>query len=74
MDHIFKYSIDDGPSPVSKSEVKGYVGIVHVLPITDAATSFVEWTATWEARDNAAEEFCHGIYAAFLGDLKKRFE
>ncbi len=72
-DRTVKYSIDDGPSPVSKNDVKNYVGVVRVRPITEDKASFVEWSSTWEAKDNKAEDFCHGIYVALLADLKKKF-
>ena len=35
VDRTLKYTIDDGPSPVSKDEVKNYIGVVHAIPITD---------------------------------------
>ena len=73
LDHTIKYSVDDGPSPVSKEEVENYVGVLHVLPVTQEGTSFVEWSSSWEAKDNGASEFCHNIYVALLADLKKNF-
>ena len=73
LGHTIRYSIDDGPSPVSKDEVKDYIGVLHLLPITDNDTTFVEWSSSWEAKDDAAVEFCHGIYVALLADLKKSF-
>ena len=33
LDKSFKYSIDDGPAPVSKNDVKDYVGAVRLIPI-----------------------------------------
>lgn len=72
-EHILKYTIDDGPSPVSKDDVKDYVGIVHAIPITDENTTFVEWSSSWDQNDAAVYEFCHGIYCAVLGELKKNF-
>lgn len=73
--HTFTYSIDDGPSPVSASEVSNYVGQVAVRPITEGdGGTFVEWSSTWDMNDEAAAEFCHGIYVALLGDLKASME
>ncbi len=73
IDRTFKYRIEDGPSPVSKDEVKNYIGVVHAIPITDDDTTFVEWSSSWDQNDAAAAEFCHGIYCAVLGELKKTF-
>ncbi|MEE9285420.1 MAG: SRPBCC family protein [Dehalococcoidia bacterium] len=72
-DRTVRYSIDDGPSPISKDDVKGYVGMVRVSPVTEGGATFVEWSSSWEAKGNVAEEFCHGIYVALLNDLKKTF-
>ena len=71
LDHTVRYSIDDGPSPVSKEEVKDYIGELRLRPITENDATFVEWSSSWDTRDNSAEEFCHTIYVALLGDLKK---
>src|SRR6056297_2639627 len=38
-----RYSIDDGPDAVSKDNVKGYVGRVQVLPVTDTDTTYISW-------------------------------
>ena len=69
--HRIRYSIDDGPSPVSKNDVKEYVGSVRLLPVTEGESTFVEWSSSWQANDQPAAEFCHGIYVALLKDLKK---
>lgn len=68
-----RYSIDDGPSPVSAAEVDDYVGTVRVRPVTDSGASFVEWSSTWEGNDEEAAEFCHGIYVALLRSLRRHF-
>ncbi len=70
----FAYSIDDGPSPVSKDDVSNYRGWVSVRPVTEGGGAFVEWTSAWEGNDKAAAEFCHGIYVALLLDMKKTLE
>ncbi len=69
----FSYRIDDGPSPVSKDEVKNYVGRVRVQPAPDGGT-LVEWSSSWEQHDEPVHEFCHGIYVALLADMKKSLE
>lgn len=73
-DRSFAYSIDDGPSPVSKGDISNYVGRVQVRPVTEGDGTFVEWSSTWERNDQAASEFCHGIYVALLADMKKSLE
>lgn len=71
----FKYSIDDGPGPVSKDNVEGYVGTVSVFSVTENNTTFVEWTSKWRtAKDEKVAEFCNPIYHGLLQDLKKHFQ
>jgi len=69
----FCYSIDDGPSPVSKDEVKDYVGRMRVSPTEGGASTLVEWSSSWEPceSDEAVYDFCHGVYVAALDDMKK---
>ena len=73
VDRTIKYSIDDGPSPVSKNDVKEYIGAIRLSPITEDNTTFVEWSSSWHGNDAAASDFCHNIYVALLGALKKSF-
>lgn len=70
----FSYSIDDGPSPVSKDDVQNYIGRVSVQDGADGRSTLVEWSSTWEMNDEAAYDFCHGIYVALLGDMKASLE
>ena len=70
----FSYSIDDGPSPVSKDDVKNYIGKVIVQPSEKDSVTHVEWTSTWEQNDEPVYEFCHAIYVALLEDMKKSLE
>ncbi|MES0327388.1 MAG: SRPBCC family protein [Gammaproteobacteria bacterium] len=69
--HTIKYSIDDGPSPVSKDEVSNYIGTIKLSDADDG--TLVEWTSDWDSNAEDAVEFCHGIYVALLGDLKATF-
>jgi carbon monoxide dehydrogenase subunit G len=68
------YSIDDGPSPISKNEVENYVGRVTVRQIEQGESSLVEWSSSWQHNNEAAAEFCQGIYVALLEDMKKSLE
>ena len=70
----FSYSIDDGPPPVSKNDITNYVGTVRVQPAPDGSGTLVEWSSRWENDNEAAYEFCHGIYLALLDDMKKSLE
>ena len=70
----FSYSIEDGPSPVSKNDVKNYVCRVEINPGPGKKGTVVEWSSTWEDNDEAAYQFCHGIYMALLADMKKTLE
>ena len=67
--HTIRYSIDNGPSPVSPGDVKNYVGQVHLLPITKDNTTFAQWSSSWESDSEDAVEFCHTIYVALLDDM-----
>jgi hypothetical protein len=67
--HTIKYSIDNGPSPVSVEDVKNYVGVLHLLPVTKNNTTFAEWSSSWESDASDAVQFCHGIYTALLDEM-----
>lgn len=72
--HRIRYSIDDGPSPVSAQEVKNYVGTLQLRPITLSHATFVEWRSAWESQSEDARDFCHQIYVALLRTLASRLE
>ncbi|WP_198942551.1 SRPBCC family protein [Methyloprofundus sedimenti] len=67
-----RYSIDDGPSPVSASEVNNYIGRVQLKPVTLSGDTFVEWKSTWESNSEDARDFCHQIYVALLKALAEQ--
>lgn len=70
----FTYSIDDGPGPISKDNVSGYLGEVSVIPITENNTSLVVWTSKWVSdKEGGVADFCNPIYLALLQDLKSHF-
>lgn len=75
LEHYFQYSIDDGPSPVSKDDVKNYRADVYLIPITSENKTFIKWVSAWERATNNEEttDFCNPIYAAILSDLAKQF-
>lgn len=70
--YYLKYSIDDGPSPVSKDEVSNYIGVVRLTEAGLGKTQ-VEWSSSWESNVEDAVEFCHGIYVALLKELADSF-
>lgn len=70
--YTLNYSIDDGPSPVSKEEVANYIGSIKLSPMANGGT-LVEWNSSWDARVEDAVEFCHTIYVALLDELKNSF-
>jgi len=72
--HRVRYSIDDGPSPVSAQEVKNYIGTLQLHPVTLSNATFVEWHSVWESYSEEAQDFCHQIYVALLRTLAKRLE
>ena len=71
-EHRIRYSIDDGPSPVSASEVKNYVGQIQLKPVTLDGNTFVEWSSAWESSSEEARDFCHQIYVALLKALAEQ--
>ncbi len=73
LDKSFKYSIDDGPAPVSKNDVKDYIGAVRLISVTENDTCLIEWSSSWESPTEDACDFCHNIYVALLDALKKSF-
>ena len=74
LEHTFQYQITDGPSPISKDDLKFYYGTVSVLPVTDQNTSYVSWITRFESKDDAVtQEFCDPFYSTFLAHLKARF-
>lgn len=68
-EHRMKYSIDDGLSPVSPSEVSNYTGEIKLTPVTMQDTTLIEWSSSWDSNEEEAISFCHNIYVAILGDL-----
>lgn len=72
----FSYSIDDGPGPLAKGQVTGYLGEVTVVPVSAPANSgqcVVVWTSKWESEAGGVHEFCDPIYVALLNDIKAHF-
>ena len=67
--HQIKYSIDDGPSPVSPAEVSNYIGVIKLTPVTMQGSTLIEWSSSWDSNEEEAASFCHNIYVAILGDL-----
>lgn len=69
-----RYSMDEGPSPVSSKDVKHYIGSLQLRPITSDASTFVEWRSTWVSDTDAALEFCHTLYLRLLRALARHLE
>ncbi|MDH3350620.1 MAG: SRPBCC family protein [Gammaproteobacteria bacterium] len=72
--YMLRYSIDDGPPPVSRDDVDDYVGVVSLSPVNEGNGTLVEWTSSWNSKVDDAVEFCHGIYVALLGELARSFD
>ncbi len=73
-EYFFKYSVDDGPSPVSKDEVSNYIGVVELSTAPGEGETLVKWSSSWESNTEEATNFCHGIYVALLEELAKSFK
>jgi len=65
---LIRYSVDNGPSPVSPDDVSNYVGEIRLTSEGDH-TTLVEWPSSLDATSEDAVAFCQGIYVALLGDL-----
>ena len=46
----------------------------HDMSWAPNVVTSVEWTSSWEQNDEAARDFCQGIYAALLNDMKASLE
>jgi hypothetical protein len=68
-EHRMRYSIDEGPAPVSSSEVSNYIGEIKLTPVTMQDTTLIEWSSSWDSKEEKAVSFCHNIYVAIMGDL-----
>lgn len=67
------YSMDEGPTPMSSSEIRDYVGNLHLLPVTADNTTFAEWSASWESGNADAVKFMDHVYRCLLSDLAAEF-
>ena len=72
--HTVRYSIDDGPTPVSASDVSNYIGTLQLRESNLDGKTFVEWGSRWDSDSEEAVEFCHQIYAALLQTLQAKFD
>ncbi len=54
--------------------MKNYIADVHLIPITNDDSTFIEWASSWESATNSEEitGFCNPIYAAILYDLANK--
>ena len=66
-DHIIRYTITEGPSPISSGEVSNYLAVMTLTAQGD--DTVVTWAASWDANDDSAMEFCQGVYVALLNDM-----
>jgi polyketide cyclase/dehydrase/lipid transport protein len=68
-DHRFSYEFDGTvPYPVA-----AYRGTVRLLPITDAGTTFLEWSGDFDAEPGLVDDLrarFTAVYTAFAGDLR----
>ncbi|MFJ2032147.1 SRPBCC family protein [Streptosporangium sp. NPDC087985] len=65
------YEIFESPLPV-----RDYRAVYRVSPVTDSGQAFVEWSATFEADDEAqmTKIFVRGVFEPGLASLHKRFQ
>jgi len=70
VNHIIRYSIDEGPGPLAKGEFSGYIGQVRLRSVSDTGQTFVEWSSKWSTGSSEIKGFCDPIYQALLGAMK----
>ena len=69
-----RYTIDEGPSPISAKEIAGYEGVVRVTDGGEGTTR-VDWNSSWKSgSEDEVHDFCHPIYVALLDDMKASLE
>lgn len=71
--HRIRYTIDDGPDPVSPSYVKNYIGEIRLTPVTMHNSTVIEWSSSWDSDETEAVSFCHNIYVALMADMAETF-
>ena len=74
QEYRIRYSIDDGPAPVSKEEIDNYIGQIQLRPVTVSNTTLVEWSSAWNSGSDKVVDFCGSIYALLLQELANRYE
>ncbi len=74
IENRIMYAIVDAPPPISPKEISDYVGNLHLLPITQEGTTFVEWSGSWNSKSTDAVSFMNEIYVALLRALAAEFE
>jgi hypothetical protein len=73
-DHLIRYTIDDGPEPVSREKLDQYLSTIHMTPVTDSDSTFVEWSADYSAKNpQDVGAFCDPLYQNLLKALKEKF-
>ena len=71
--YTLRYSIDDGPSPISSDDVSNFIATVQLSPLPDGSGTLVKWGSRWDSNSDDAVSFCSGIYAALLNELAESF-
>lgn len=64
--YLIRYSIDDGPSPISSQDVSEYIDTIQLLKTEKDDVTKIEWSSSWVADDDSAVEFTKEIYKVFL--------
>ncbi len=70
---LIRYSIEDGPSPISSQDVSEYMDTIQLRRTEKEGVTKIEWSSSWTADNDSAVEFTQGIYKAFLNALDQYF-
>ena len=67
--YLLRYSVEEGPSPLASNEISDFQGVMQLQDMTADDNTRVEWSATWDAQNDAGVRFCKGMYRGLLQEL-----
>ena len=70
--HGYKYTIENGPSPISPAEISNFVGHLR-LESEDGGRTRADYSGDWEAEGSEAVDLMQGVYGGLLNELAEQF-
>ena len=68
--YTLRYLVEEGPPPLTSTEVSDFQGVMQLRENSNDGTC-VEWSAIWNAEDDAGVKFCKGMYKGLLREMAK---